>query len=96
MTSPIPDGTAEAYEGLRRQVIEPDTAGEQLEGCGILKRCGLAAWAQARPLALSAQTSESHFQSASKLPVLDSLGTELVQLLASLILSIRQEGFLHA
>ena len=43
--SPIPEGTVEAYEGLRRQVVQPDGRGEHLEGRGVLMRCGLATWA---------------------------------------------------
>jgi hypothetical protein len=85
----------EAYEGLRQQVVQPDGRIECLEGRGILLRCGVAAWAQLRPSTLPARPSESHFQSASESPVLDSLGAELVRLVAGLILSTRQEG-LHA
>jgi len=86
----------EAYEGLRRQVVQPDGRVEYLEGRGALMRCGLAAWAQLRPSTLLAQPPQSHFQSASESPALDSLGAELVRLVAGLILSTRQEGFLHA
>ena len=84
----------EAYEGLRRQVVQPDGQVEYLEGRGALMRCGLAAWAQLRPSTSLAQ--QSYFQSASESPALDSLGAELVRLVAGLILSTRQEGFLHA
>lgn len=83
----------EAYEGLRRQAVEPDGPGEHFEGRGVLMRRGLAMWAQLRPTAISVRPPESH--SPSKSPALDSFGSELVRLLAGLILSTRQEGFLH-
>ena len=94
--SPIPEGTVEAYEGLRRQVVQPDGRGGHLEGRGILMRCGLATWAQIRPAAVPARPPESHFPSGPEAPVLDSFGAELVRLVAGLILSTRQEGFPHA
>lgn len=59
-------------------------------------RCGLATWAQMKPKALSASVPEAHFPFGAETPVLDSLGAELVRLVAALILSTRQEGFLHA
>src|SRR3989449_8303320 len=96
LDSPIPEGTIEAYEGLRRQVVQPDGRGEHLEGRGILMRCGLATWAQSRPAAVPARPPESHFPSGPEAPVLDSFGAELVRLVAGLILSTRQEGFPHA
>ena len=86
----------EAYERLRRQVVQPDGRVEYLEGRGILMRCGLAAWSQLRPPTVAARPPESHFQSVSESPVLTSVGAELVRLVAGLILSTRQEGFLHA
>ena len=86
----------EAYEGLRRQAVEPDGRGEHFKGRGVLMRCGLATWAQLRPTAITVRPSESHSPSKSDAPALDSFGSELVRLLAGLILSTRQEGFLHA
>ena len=96
VTAPIPAGTVEAYEGLRRQVIQPDGRGGHLEGRGVLVRCGLASWAQSRLAAVPARLPESHLPSGIDASVLDSFGVELVRLVASLILSARQEGFLHA
>src|SRR5713226_7137185 len=92
----IPEGTIEAYEGLRRQVVQPDGRGQHLEGRGILMRCGLATWAQNRPTVVTARPPESHFPSGPEAPVLDSFGAELVRLVAGLILSTRQESFPHA
>jgi hypothetical protein len=67
-----------------------------MEGRGVLMRCGLAAWAQIWPAAVPARPPESHFSSGSEALVLSSFGAELVRLVAGLILSTRQEGFLHA
>jgi hypothetical protein len=86
----------DAYEGLRRQAVQPDGQGEHLEGRGVLIRCGLATWSQIRPGAVSTPSLESHFPSGSEAPVLDSFGAELVRLVASLILSTRKEGLLYA
>jgi len=92
----MPEGTLEAYEGLRRQVVQPDEGREGLESRRILMRRGLAPWAEIISAAVPARTPESHLQSACESPVLDSLGVELVRLVAGLILGIRQEGFVHA
>lgn len=86
----------EAYEGLRRQAVQPDGRREHLEGRVVLIRCGFATWAQIRPAAVSTRPPESHFPSGAEAPVLDSLEAELVRLVAGLILSTRQEGFQHA
>ncbi len=96
VSAPIPEGTVEAYEGLRRQVIQTDGRGGHLEGRGVLVRCGLASWAHSRLAAVPARLPESHFPSGTDASVLDAFGVELVRLVASLILSTRQEGFLHA
>jgi hypothetical protein len=86
----------EAYEGLRRQAVQPDGRGEHLEGRGVLMRTGLATWAQIGNAAVPARPPEAHFSSGSGAPVRGSFGAELVRLVAGLILSTRQEGFLHA
>ena len=86
----------EAYEGLRRQAVQPDGRGEHLEGRGVLMRTGLATWAQIENAAVPALPPEAHFSSGSGAPVRGSFGAELVRLVAGLILSTRQEGFLHA
>ena len=86
----------EAYEELRRQAVEPNGREEHFEGRGVLMRRGLAMWAQLRPTAISVRPAESNSPSRSDVPALDSFGSELVRLLAGLILSIRQESFLHA
>ena len=77
-------------------MVEPERRGEHPEGRVVLMRCGLAAWAQIRATAVSERPPESDFPSGAQTPVLDSFGVELVHLLAGLILSTRQEGFLHA
>jgi hypothetical protein len=94
--SPIPAETADAYEGLRRQVVEPDGRGEHLEGRSVLIRCGLATWSQIRLAAMPQHLPASLFACGSELPVLDSFQAEVVHLVASLILSTRKEDPLHA
>jgi hypothetical protein len=86
----------EAYEGLRLQAVQPNGRREHLEGRVVLIRCGLATWAQIRPVAVPERPCESHFPSGAEAPVLDSFGAELVRLVAGLILSTRQEGFQRA
>ena len=92
----MPEGTVEAYERLRRQVVQPDGRREGMESRRILMRCGLAPWAERAPSAEPARPPESRVPSRVEAPALDSFGAELVRLVASLILSTRQEGFLHA
>ena len=96
MRSPIPEGAVDAYEGLRRQVVQPDGRGEHLVGRGVLVRCGLASWSQIRPVAAPKPLPESLLPCGSEAPVLDSFEAEVVRLIASLILSPRKEGLLHA
>ena len=48
------------------------------------------------PRLVSVRPPESHSPSEPDTPALDSFGSELVRLLAGLILSTRQESFLHA
>jgi hypothetical protein len=92
----MPEGIVEAYEGLRRQMFQPDGSGQDMESRRILTHCGLAPWAQRISSAAPAGTPEVHAQSACESPVLGPLGTELVRVVAGLILGIRQEGFVHA
>jgi len=73
-----------------------DSGGEHLEGRRVFVRCGFAAWAQIKPAVVPSRPSESHFPSGVEAPSLDSFGTELVRLVAGLILSTRQEVFRHA
>jgi hypothetical protein len=90
--SAIPEEAVNAYEGLRRQAVQPDGRVGQLEGCGVLMRCGLAAWAQLRRSTVLTRPPEP----LCKLPAFASPGAELIRLVASLILNTRQENFLHA
>jgi hypothetical protein len=93
--SPLPDGAVEAYEQLRRYVVQADGQGQQLQGRGILIRHGVAAWAHRGPLVVPGAKLRPTLQGACEPPTLDSVGLELVRLLAGLILSNRQEGILH-
>lgn len=90
VVSPIPEEAVSVYEGLRQQAVQPDGRVGQLVGCGVLMRCGLAAWAQLGPSSVRLP------EPLCELPTLASPGAELIRLLASLILSTRQEKFLHA
>lgn len=81
-----------AYEELRRQAVQPDGCVGSLKGCGVLIRCGLAAWAELGPSAVATRPPEP----LCELPPLASTGTELIRLVASLILTTRQENFPHA
>jgi hypothetical protein len=90
--SAIPEVAVSAYEGLRRQAVQSDGRIGQLKGCGVLMRCGLAAWAQLGPSIASTPLPDP----LCELPTLASPGAELIRLVASLILSIRQEKSLHA
>jgi hypothetical protein len=92
----MPEGTVEAYEQLRRQVVQPDGRGGGAESRRTFMRFGLAPWAQMVPSAEPARPPESHLFPGVEAPVPGSLGAELVRLMASLILSTQQEGFLHA
>lgn len=90
--SSIPEAAVAAYEELRRKVIQSGERGEYQETLGVFMRRGLATWAQIWPACVSAHG----FQSRAESPVLDRFETELVRLVAGLILSTRQEDFLHA
>ena len=96
LESPIPEGTVEAYEELRRHVVQLDGRVHHVEGRGILLRSGLAVWARLRPVNLLPCPPGSHPQSMHQSPVHGSLDDELVRLVAGLILSIQLEDFLHA
>src|SRR5450755_3490787 len=89
--APIPAGAADAYEGLRQQVVQPDGRGEHLEGRSVLIRCGFATWSQISPAAMPQPPPASLFACGSELAVLDSFQAEVVHLVASLILSTRKE-----
>lgn len=89
----MPAATTEAYEALRQRVVQPDGRTEHAAGRGVLIRCGLARWAQVQaPSTPQRSPADSHLRSARSPEVPGALGVELVNLVAGLILSIRQEG----
>jgi len=89
----VPAGTAEAYEALRQQVVQPGGRIEHAEGRGVLMRCGLARWAQVQVSTTERLPPDFHPRSVSAQPEVPSaLEMELVKLVAGLILSIRKEG----
>src|SRR5438128_1688582 len=77
--------------GGSRPTFYQTEAGLQHAGCRVLMRCGLATWAQLGPSTVSKRLREP----LCELPTRASPGAELIRLLASLILSTRQEKFLH-
>jgi hypothetical protein len=88
----LPDTATEAYEVLRRQVLRPDGQIAHAEDRGILIRCGLATWAQAQSMFAAPLTPGLHLRRDQPEPAAPpTVGTELVKLVAALILSIRQE-----
>jgi hypothetical protein len=93
LESAIPEGTVEAYEGLRRQVIQPDGRVDDPESRVVL-RSGLAAWARLRPATTPLRPPV--VQPKPQSDIHNSPGAELVRLVAGLILSIRLEDYLHA
>jgi hypothetical protein len=91
----VPVGTTEAYEALRRRVVQPgDGRIEHAAASGILIRCGLARWAQTQVCSTTAWSPpDAHPWSAHSPPeARPAWEVELIQVVAGLILSIRQEG----
>lgn len=84
----ISEGAIEAYERLRQRAVHLDSG--DLAGRRVFVRSGFAAWAQIRPITVPSYPTESQFLSEVAPPSLDSFGTELVRLVAGLILT-RQE-----
>jgi len=89
---PLPDTAAEAYEVLRQQVVRPNGQVAHAEGRGVLIRSGLARWAQHQSFpAVVPQPGPCPWHDRFQ-PALSPLAeTELVRLIAGLILSIRPE-----
>ena len=90
MSLSIPEAAGEVYERLRQRAVQLDSGGGDLEARRVFMRCGFAAWAQIRPGVAPSRPPESHAPSGGEVPSLDSFGTELVRLVAGLILT-RQE-----
>lgn len=90
----MPAGATEAYETLRRRVVQPDGGIEHAAASGTLIRCGLARWAQMQLCPTTAWSPpDAHPRSAySPAEARPAWEVELIQVVASLILSIRQEG----
>ena len=94
MRCSLPLGATEAYETLRQRVLQPDGRIEHVEGRGVFMRCGFARWAQVQS-AVTVAVPDSHLQHNShsaEIPA--ALDPELVQLVAGLILRMRQEVML--
>lgn len=89
----MPTIATEAYEVLRREVLRPGGQIVHAEGRGVLIRCGFAKWAQSHPMCAAplppGPPPQRSGQSEPAIPL--GVETELVKLIAALILSIRQE-----
>lgn len=90
----MPASATAAYEALRQRVVQPDGRIEHAEGRGVLMRCGLARWAQMQSTSVTVMPPDSHRHSTHHPEMLATLETELIQLVAGLILSMRQEVIL--
>lgn len=90
----IMESAIEAYERLRPQLLEPsDQNGSNLDRAILLRR-GMLIWARERnPLIDSAVPVSNPIFPAVRLPSSGELATELVRLMASLILSSPKERY---
>lgn len=88
----MPTTAADAYEALRREVLRPDGQIVHTEGRGVLIRCGFAKWAQSHPMfAAPLPPGPPQWRGQPEAAIPPGVETELVKLVAALILSIRQE-----
>jgi len=94
LATPLPNSASEAYELLRQRVVAPDGSLDHTEGRGVIIRYGLAKWAQLYDSASMAPCPEPR-QFPHPRPEKPVPGTELVRLVAGLILSMRKES-IHA
>jgi hypothetical protein len=89
---PIPQGAVDAYEALRSHLLAPSRHNGSVLSGGILLRRGMLAWARERSNALASTALPiSSLPSATSAAVPCALATELVRLMASLILSKGKE-----
>jgi hypothetical protein len=88
----LPTTATEAYEALRREVLRPDGQIVHSEGRGVLIRCGFAKWAQSHPMfAAPPPPSPPQRRGQPEPAIAPGVETELVKLVAALILNTRQE-----
>lgn len=92
MSKPLPEEATDAYEALRFHVLHPNAGGAHGEGRALLMRQGMATWACQ---CIAVRTTPSP---ASPSPVVSAtlafpaeLATELVGMMAELILRTRKE-----
>jgi hypothetical protein len=89
---PIPQGAVDAYEALRSHLLAPSRHNGSVLSSGILLRRGMLAWARERSNALASTALPiSSLPSAASAAGPCALATELVRLMASLILSKGKE-----
>jgi hypothetical protein len=89
----LPTTAAEAYEALRREVLRPGGQIVHAEGRGVLIRSGFAKWAQShRIFAAPPPPGPSQWRGQPEPVIPPGVETELVKLVAALILNTGQEA----
>ena len=88
----LPEGTAEAYEALRPHLLEPSTHNGSITSRVLLLRHGMLAWACERDSVFACTSPPISSQTANSPVVPGTVATELVRLMAGLILGTRKEA----
>ena len=83
----MPAGTAEAYEGLRPALLDPAGPHGAITGRVLLRRRGMVAWAHARDTTPVTPPAPRSLGAAARGPEPSDFTSELVQLMAGLILT---------
>jgi len=86
----LPVNAIDAYELLRQRVVEPDGQIEHAEGRGVVIRCGLARWAQLQGAATTVSPTATRRPGNSQPARSTTMPTEIIRLVANLILSMRK------
>ena len=91
MTVAVPEGAAEAYEGLRPTLLDPSSPPGSVTGRVMLLRHGMLAWAHAPDTTPAAPLAPRSLGAAARGPVPSDITPGLVQLMAGLILTHHKE-----
>lgn len=93
MSRQLPEGTAEAYEALRPSLLEPSAHHGSVTSRVLFLRHGMLAWACERDSVFACTSPPISSQPvAANSPVPGTVATELVRLMAGLILGTRKEA----
>ena len=87
MTVAVPEGAAAAYEGLRPSLLDLSSPHGSGTGRVVLRRRGMLAWAHALETTPTASRAPWSRGAAAQGAVSSDITTDLVQLMATLILS---------